>query len=160
MRLIVVVALGLCVGVAPAASQNIPKQLQEGGPEAAIKQRQNNWTIGVAGGNMDGTYLRFADEIGKVLDDGDELRVLPTISRGAAGNLQDLIYLHGIDVAFTQSDVFEHFRNKIPNLENRVHYIIRLPVAELHVTARADIRTLESLRGQKVVFGRPAAHRH
>jgi len=157
MRLIVVVALGLCVGVAPAASQNIPKQLQEGGPEAAIKQRQNNWTIGVAGGNMDGTYLRFADEIGKVLDDGDELRVLPTISRGAAGNLQDLIYLHGIDVAFTQSDVFEHFRNKIPNLENRVHYIIRLPVAELHVTARADIRTLESLRGQKVVFGPPGS---
>jgi uncharacterized protein len=153
MRLIVLVALALGVGLAPAASQTIPKSLQDGGPEEVIKQRQNNWTIGVAGGNMDGTYLRFADEIGKVLDDGDELRVLPTISRGAAANLQDLIYLRGIDVSFTQSDVFEHFRNKIPNLENRVHYIIRLPVAELHVTARADIRTLESLRGQKVVFG-------
>src|SRR5262249_32262080 len=106
MRPIVVVALGLWIGVIPAASQNIPKSLQEGGPEEIIRQRQNNWTVGVAGGNMDGTYLRFADEIGKVLDDGDELRVLPTISRGAAGNLQDLIYLRGIDVAFTQSDVF------------------------------------------------------
>src|SRR5262245_65131052 len=65
MRRIVVMALGLWMGIAPAASQTIPKQLQEGGPEAAIKQRQNNWTIGVAGGNMDGTYLRFADEVGK-----------------------------------------------------------------------------------------------
>jgi TRAP-type uncharacterized transport system substrate-binding protein len=159
MRLIVMVALGLWMGVAPAASQNIPKSLQDSGPEDLIKQRQNNWTVGVAGGNMDGTYLRFADELGKVLDDGDELRVLPTISRGAAANLQDLLYLRGIDVAFTQSDVFEYFRTqrKIPNLENRVHYIVRLPVAELHVTARADIKTLESLRGQKVVFGPPGS---
>ncbi len=152
-------ALGLWVGVATVAGQTIPKSLQEGGPEEVLRQRQNNWTVGIAGGNMDGTYLRFADEIGKVLDDGDELRVLPIISRGAAANLQDLLYLRGIDVAFTQSDVFEYFRTqrKTPNLETRVQYIIRLPVAELHVTARADIHTLEDLRGQKVVFGPPGS---
>jgi TRAP-type uncharacterized transport system substrate-binding protein len=152
-------AFGLWVGSAAVVGQTIPKSLQEGGPEETLKQRQNNWTVGVAGGNMDGTYLRFADELGKVLDDGDELRVLPTISRGAAANLQDLLYLRGIDVAFTQSDVFEYFRTqrKTPNLETRVQYIIRLPVAELHVTARADIRTLEDLRGQKVVFGPPGS---
>jgi TRAP-type uncharacterized transport system substrate-binding protein len=150
---------GLWVGTAAVVGQTIPKSLQEGGPEEMLKQRQNNWTVGIAGGNMDGTYLRFADELGKVLDDGDELRVLPTISRGAAANLQDLLYLRGIDVAFTQSDVFEFFRTqrKTPNLDTRVQYIIRLPVAELHVTARADIRTLEDLRGQKVVFGPPGS---
>ncbi|HMA74590.1 MAG TPA: hypothetical protein VKP67_24335 [Xanthobacteraceae bacterium] len=148
-------AFGLWLGTVPVRSQNIPKSLQDGGPEDVLKQRQNNWTVGIAGGNMDGTYLRFADELGKVLDDGDELRVLPIISRGAAANLQDLLYLRGIDVAFTQSDVFEYFRTqrKIPNLETRVHYIVRFAVAELHVTARADIKTLEDLRGQKVVFG-------
>src|SRR5215468_9978075 len=137
-------AFGLWVGVVPVGSQTVPKSLQEGGPEDILKQRQNNWTVGIAGGNMDGTYLRFADELGKVLDDGDELRVLPIISRGAAANLQDLLYLRGIDIAFTQSDVFEYFRTqrKIPNLDTRVQYIIRLPLAELHVTARADIHTL------------------
>jgi len=152
-------AFGLWAGTTAVVGQTIPKSLQEGGPEEILKQRQNNWTVGVAGGNMDGTYLRFADELGKVLDDGDELRVLPIISRGAAANLQDLLYLRGIDVAFTQSDVFEYFRTqrKTPNLETRVQYIIRLPVAELHVTARADIRTLEDLRGQKVVFGPPGS---
>jgi len=152
-------AFGLWVGIAAVVGQTIPKSLQEGGPEDILRQRQNNWTVGVAGGNMDGTYLRFADEIGKVLDDGDELRVLPIISRGAAANLQDLLYLRGIDVAFTQSDVFEYFRTqrKTPHLETRVQYIIRLPVAELHVVARADIHTLEDLRGQKVVFGPPGS---
>ncbi len=152
-------AFGLSDGTARAVAQAIPKTLQEGGPEEVLKQRLNNWTVGIAGGNMDGTYLRFADELGKVLDDGDALRVIPFISRGAAANLQDLLYLHGTDVAFTQSDVFEYFRTqrKTPNLESRVQYIIRLPVAELHVTARADIRTLEDLRGQKVVFGPPGS---
>jgi TRAP-type uncharacterized transport system substrate-binding protein len=152
-------AFGLWVGSATVVAQTVPKSLQETGPEETIKQRQNNWTVGVAGGNMDGTYLRFADELGKVLDDGDELRVLPIISRGAAANLQDLLYLRGIDVAFTQSDVFEYFRTqrKTPNLDTRVQYIVRLPVAELHVTARADIHTLEDLRGQKVVFGPPGS---
>jgi TRAP-type uncharacterized transport system substrate-binding protein len=152
-------AFGLSVSIAQVGGQTIPKSLQEGGPEEAIKQRQNNWTIGLAGGAFDGTYLRFADEIGKVLDDGDELRVLPIISHGAAANLQDLLYLRGVDIAFTQSDVFEYFRTqrKTPHLEDRIRYIIRLPVAELHVTARADIKTLEDLRGQKVVFGPPGA---
>jgi TRAP-type uncharacterized transport system substrate-binding protein len=150
-------AFGFLAGTAPVGGQTIPlpKSLQEGGSEEALKQRLNQWSVGVAGGTMDSSYLRFADELGRVLDDGDELRVLPIVSRGAASNLQDLLYLRGVDVAITQSDVFEYFRTerKTPNLENRVHYIMRLPVSELHVTARADIRTIEDLRGKKVAFG-------
>ncbi len=150
-------AFGLSVGIAVVVGQTIPKSLQEGGPEEVIKQRENNWTVGVAGGLMDGTYLRWADEIGKVLDDGDQLRVLPTITRGAASNLDDLLYLRGIDVAFTQSDVFEYFRTerKTPHLEDRIRYIIRLPVAEFHILVRAEIKTLEDLRGKKIIFGPP-----
>jgi hypothetical protein len=148
---------GWWAGIARVDSQTFPKTIQEGGSEDSIKQRQNQWTVNVVGGAMDGTYLRFADDLGKALDDGDEMRLLVLISRGAAANLQDLLYLRGIDVAFTQSDVLEYFRTqrKVPNIENRIQYVIRLPAAELHVTARADIRTLEDLRGQKVVFGGP-----
>jgi TRAP-type uncharacterized transport system substrate-binding protein len=148
-------AIGLCTGAATVHGQLLPKELQEVNSEDAVKQRQNQWTVFLAGGPVDGTYLRFADEIGRALDDGDEMRVTPLVSRGAASNLQDLLYLRGVDAAFTQSDVLEYFRTqrKIPNLETRVHYIVRLPVAELHVTARADVRTIEDLRGKKVAFG-------
>jgi hypothetical protein len=64
-------------------------------------------------------------------------------------------YLRGVDLAVTQSDVFEYFRTerKTPNLQNRVHYILRLPIAELHILAKTDIRSLEELRGKKVNFG-------
>jgi TRAP-type uncharacterized transport system substrate-binding protein len=141
--------------IAPAQAQQIPKSLQEGGSESALKQRKNNWTVGVAGGLLSGTYMTFADELAQVLDDGDNLRVLPIVTYGAASNLDDLLYLRNVDVAVTQSDVFEYFRTqrKTANLDSRVHYILRLPVSEMHVLAKTEVKSLADLRGKKVNFG-------
>jgi hypothetical protein len=90
----------------------------------------------------------------QVLDDGDNLRVLPIVTYGAASNLDDLLYLRGVDVAITQSDVFEYFRTqrKTANLEGRIHYIMRLPISELHLLAKTAIKSIEDLRGKKVNF--------
>ncbi len=138
-----------------ARAQTVPKSLEEGGPDAAMKARKNNWTVGVAGGQLSGTYMTFANELAEVLDEGDNLRVLPIVTYGAASNLDDLLYLRNVDIAVTQADVFEYFRTqrKISNLEHRVNYVIRLPVSEMHVLARSDIRSIEDLRGKKVSFG-------
>jgi uncharacterized protein len=141
--------------VGTARAQTVPRSLEEGGTDAAMKVRKNNWTVGVAGGQLSGTYMTFANELAEVLDDGDNLRVIPIVTYGAASNLDDLLYLRNIDVAVTQADIFEYFRTqrKISNLESRVNYIIRLPVSEMHVLARTDIRSIEDLRGKKVSFG-------
>ena len=138
-----------------AAAQPIPKPLEEGGAENALRARKNQWTVGVAGGQLSGTYMIFADELAQVLNDGDNLRILPTVTYGAVSNVDDLLYLQGVDVAVTQVDVFEHFRTqrKTPNLENRVNYILRLPVSEMHVLARNEVHSIEDLRGKKVSFG-------
>jgi TRAP-type uncharacterized transport system substrate-binding protein len=138
-----------------AHAQAIPKSLEEGGAENALKTRRNAWTVGVAGGILSGTYMTFAAELAEVLDDGDNLRVLPIATYGAASNLDDLLYLRGVDVAVTQSDVFEYFQTqrKIAGLQNRVHYIIRLPISEVHILAKRNIRSIEDLRGKKVNFG-------
>jgi TRAP-type uncharacterized transport system substrate-binding protein len=137
------------------AAQVIPKSIQEGGSDAALRERKNAWTVGIAGGLLSGTYMRFVDEMASALNDGDNLRILPVVSYGAASNLDDLLYLRGIDAAVTQSDVFEYFRTqrKTPNLDSRVQYIIRLPIAELHILARNEVQSLEDLRGKKVNFG-------
>ncbi len=150
------IALGPTVPT-PAHAQAIPKSLETGGTDAAVRERKNQWTVGVAGGLLSGTNMTFADELAKVLDDGDNLRILPVVTYGAASNLEDLLYLRGIDAAVTQSDVFEFFRTqrKINNLESRINYIIRLPTAELHVIARTDINSIADLRGKKVNFGKP-----
>jgi TRAP-type uncharacterized transport system substrate-binding protein len=99
--------------------------------------------------------MTFADELGQVLDDGDNLRVVPIVTYGAASNLDDLLYLRGVDIAVTQADVFEYFRTqrKVSNLDTRIHYIVRLPVSELHVLAREDVKSITDLQGKKVSFG-------
>jgi TRAP-type uncharacterized transport system substrate-binding protein len=141
--------------VAPAHAQTVPKSLERGGTDAALKQRTNAWTVGVAGGQRSGTYMTLADELAQVLDDGDNLRVIPIVTYGAASNLDDLLYLRHVDAVMTQSDIFEYFRTqrRTPNLENRIHYIIRLPVSEMHLLTRTDIKSIEDLRGKKVSFG-------
>jgi TRAP-type uncharacterized transport system substrate-binding protein len=141
--------------VETARAQTVPKALEEGGSDATMKLRKNNWSVGVAGGQLSGTYMTFANELAEVLDDGDNLRVIPIVTYGAASNLDDLLYLRNVDVAVTQADVFEYFRTqrKIANLASRVNYIIRLPVSEMHVLARADVTSIENLRGKKVSFG-------
>jgi TRAP-type uncharacterized transport system substrate-binding protein len=139
----------------PAYAQAIPKSLETVGTDADVRNRKNMWTVGVAGGLLSGSYMTFADELAQVLDDGDNLRILPVVTYGAASNLEDLLYLRGVDVAMTQSDVFEYFRTqrKISNLESRINYVIRLPTAEMHVLARNDVNSLADLRGKKVNFG-------
>ena len=138
-----------------AHAQAVPKSIQEGGAENTLKMRRNNWTVGVAGGQLSGTYMTFANELAEVLDDGDNLRILPIVSYGAASNLDDLLYLRGVDVAVTQSDVFEYFQThrKTSGLQHRIHYIIRLPISEVHILAKRNIRSIEDLRGKKVNFG-------
>jgi TRAP-type uncharacterized transport system substrate-binding protein len=113
-----VVALISLLQIDVAHAQAIPKSIQQGGNEYAIRERKNAWTVGIAGGLIDGTYMRFADELAKVLDDGDNLRILPIVSYGAASNLDDLLYLRGVDLAVTQSDVFEYFRTERKTTES------------------------------------------
>src|SRR5215472_14592574 len=126
---------GVSVSTVPAAAQAIPKSMEDPGPEAELRERKNMWTVGVAGGLFEGTFMRFAEEIRKVLDDGDEMRVLPISSRGVMTNLEDLLYLRGVDIAVTQADVFEFFRTvrKTPHLDTRINYILRFPAAEVQI---------------------------
>ena len=93
--------------LATANAQAVPKSLEEGGTDAALRVRKNTWTLGVAGGQLSGTYMTFANELAEVLDDGDNLRILPIVTYGAASNMDDLLYLKNVDVAVTQSDVFD-----------------------------------------------------
>ena len=137
------------------SAQVVPKSISAGGSDAALREQKNAGTVGIVGGLFSGTYMRLVDDMASALNDGDKLRILPIVSYGAAGNLDDLLYLHGVDVAITQSDVFEYFQTvrKTPNLDRRVQYIIRLPISELHILARDDVQSLEDLRGKKVNFG-------
>lgn len=117
-------------------------------------QESNEWTVGIAGGLLEGTNIRFAAEMAKVLDDRPNLRVLPIVTYGALGNVEDLLYLKGVDVTITSADVLdEYLRNgTLAHIKDRVRFICRFYINEVHVYVRPEIKTLEDLAGKKVSF--------
>jgi len=123
--------------------------------EEQLRQSRNEWTIGLGAGPLGSLELRLSSDLQSSLNDGDRLRLLPIITPGALSNVDDLLYLRGMDVALTQADVFEYFRTErgIPDLRQRVQYITRLHNAELHIIASRSIRHFEELRGKRVSFG-------
>ncbi len=137
---------------APHAAAPARQAAQVG--ESSNVARANEWTVGLAGGLLEGTFIRFAAEIAKVLDDGPNLRVLPVVSYGAVGNVEDLLYLKGIDVAITQADVLETFKaeGRGANIGERVHYVARFFLNDVHIYARPEIKSLADLAGKKVGF--------
>src|SRR3984893_18836253 len=50
--------------------------------EAAIRDRLNASTIGLAGGLLEGAPIHFATEIARVVNDGGFVHVLPILNRG------------------------------------------------------------------------------
>jgi len=122
--------------------------------EGTKAARINNWTVGIAAGQLEGSFIRFAAELAKAFDDGDNLRILPTVTYGASENIADLLYLKGVDIAITHADVFDFYKKsgEARNLEQRINYISQMHNTEFYVLARSDISSLQDLAGKKVGF--------
>jgi TRAP-type uncharacterized transport system substrate-binding protein len=122
--------------------------------EGGKVQESNEWTVGIAGGLLEGTNIRFASEMAKVLDERPKLRVLPMVTYGALGNVEDLLDLKGVDVAITSADVLEEFIRKgtLAHIKERIRFVCKFYINEVHVYVRPEIRTLEDLAGKKVSF--------
>lgn len=59
--------------------------------------RMNEWSLGFAAGLLEGTFIRFAAEMARALNDGDEMRIMPIVSPGANDNIKYLLYVKGVD---------------------------------------------------------------
>src|SRR5712672_2094240 len=165
LGLVVSLFLILVVGTRPSEAQTGPASWAvaeaRGAPTAAAAGEQsraadvNNWTVGIAGGFFEGTFIRFAVELGKRLDDGENLRILPIVSYGGNENINDLLYLKGVDIAITYTDTFELYKKsgRVRNIEQRINYISELLLGELYVFARPEITTLKDLESKKVSLG-------
>jgi TRAP-type uncharacterized transport system substrate-binding protein len=126
------------------------------------KQRINAWTVGLAAGRIEGAPLLFASEFARVLDDGDNLRVLPIVTRGPFDNVYDLLYLRGVDAAIVYGDVLDYFKNKpeFAGAWQHINYLLSLFPSEVHVFVRPEINSLQDLTGKVVNFNTPGTAAH
>ena len=116
------------------------------------KEKMNAWTVGLAGGLLEGAPLRLAAEMARVVDDGPNLHVLPIVTRGATENLNSLLYLRGVDTAIINSDALEEYKVQVPEIRRRITYLLNLFPSELHIFVRPEIESLQDLAGKKVNF--------
>jgi hypothetical protein len=130
-------------------------RVMRGEPRTAAIETLNSWTVGLAGGQLEGAPIRFATELARVVDDGDNLHVLPIVTRGPMENVEDLLYLKGVDLAVMNSDSLEQFKTLVPNIQQRITYLLSLFPSELHIFVRPEINSLEDLKGEKVNFNTP-----
>ena len=130
--------------------------------EKAIRERANAGTVTLITGGIDGvsnTYQQLASDLASVLDVKSELRVLPIIGYGSLQNIEDLLYLKGIDVGMVHSDVMRHMEQKqvLPGARNRLKYVTKLYDEQLHVLANTKFTDVRQLNGQTVIVGRPGS---
>jgi len=104
-------------------------------------EQPNENTIGLISGspNSDDTYLQIAYDLADVLNDGDNLRILPIAGIGGPKNIRDVRYLRGIDIGLTQTNILNNFRRsneRMGQADNKIVYITRLFTEEVHLVAR------------------------
>jgi len=163
MHGIIRVAVGVVFAVLAggvSAQQNAPVQ-----PRSALPERDalNANTVTVITAPIGGPMSIMGSDMAAVLDDGDNLRVLPILGKGSAQNLVDIIRLKNIDMGFVTADALEFVKTEfnMPDVAKRVRYIAPLFHNDIHIVARQEIRTLQDLNGKRVFaersIGLPAA---
>jgi TRAP-type uncharacterized transport system substrate-binding protein len=153
-RVLVVLGTLLWCNSSIAQSHNVSNRSSSSAAnsDAEIRERVNASTIGLAGGLLEGAPIRFATEIARVVNDGGVTHVLPVVTRGPTENVNDLLYLKGIDVAIINSDSLEEYKSQVPQIQQRITYLLSLFPSELHIFVRPEIKSLADLAGKKVNF--------
>jgi TRAP transporter TAXI family solute receptor len=137
----------------------VPAQAQKAANRYEEKKRQtNDIAVTIVTSGLTCTCARFAEDIRNVVNDlrPDGLRVLPVSGVGGLQNLQDVLFLKGIDMGVVDEDNLILLKKRDPqlyaNIDQSVQYITKLYNSEFHVLARNGIKSYDDLRGKKVSF--------
>jgi uncharacterized protein len=118
-------------------------------------EQVNSNTVAIISGSpsSDDTYLQIAYDLAAVLNDSDNLRILPVVGIGGPQNIRDVRSLKGIDIGLTQTSILNNFRRsneQLGSFDNKIVYIAKLFNEETHIVVRSGINSLDQLQGQKV----------
>jgi TRAP transporter TAXI family solute receptor len=122
-----------------------------------VVDRLNANTVTLMSGTIGGTYVQFGADLASVLDNGDELRVLPIVGRGSVQSVADILFLKGVDIGIVRSDTLDYLEQKgiASNIKKQFTYITKLYLEEMHVVARKSIHSVRDLEGKTVAVDLP-----
>lgn len=128
---------------------------QNAGSVKQTMDRINLATITIVGGDINSTSARLVYDMGAVLNDGDERRVLPVLGLDAVQTVSDVLHLKGVDLGLVHEDALDAIgdTNAIPNIKNRLEHITRLSHDNIYVIAAISFESINQLAGRTVNFG-------
>src|SRR5215469_16688082 len=118
------------------------------------KMKVNANTVSIIAGSPEDTYLDITHDLAVVLND-ENLRILPIVGMGGAQNIRDVLYLRGVDIGITTTQMLRYFASTgelSRSLDQQLTYITRLYPEEMHVVASRNIKSIQDLAGKKVNF--------
>src|ERR1700684_3792820 len=123
----------------------------------ATKQALNQNTVTLITGTIGGTYVQFGADLASVLDDGNNLRVLPIVGRGSVQSVADILFLQGVDIGIVRADTLDYLERKgfAKDIKKQFTYITKLYNEEMQVIAPKSIQTLRDLQGKTVSVDLP-----
>jgi uncharacterized protein len=158
MRLRVVLAFLLLlssVSVPGSAQTVLPREKAVNTARELMRQKMNENLLILMCGSLGAPYIQLGHDISVVVNDGDNLRVIPAVSDGALTNVRDVLFLRGVDLGITTVQILNDLKasgENGPNLDRQISYIAPLSVDTLHILARPGINTIADLEGKKVNF--------
>jgi uncharacterized protein len=146
-------ALALLELAIPSHAQFQPKR-EKSRDMAEIADRMNANTVTIVTGNPGLIYAELGVDLAAVLNNDNELRILPITSQGGIQNVRDVRFLKGVDLGFTAANYLAYVRRsgEIPDVTDKIVYIARISIDLVNIVTHSNITTLEQLRGQKVNF--------
>ncbi len=121
------------------------------------RDKLNANTITVMTGTIGGTYVQFGADLASVLDEGDQIRVLPIVGRGSVQSIADILFLKGVDLGIMRADTLDYLERKgfTGNIRGQFAYITKLYNEEMHVVAKTSVKSLADLNGKRVAVDLP-----
>jgi TRAP transporter TAXI family solute receptor len=124
---------------------------------AATKQALNENTVTCITGTIGGTYVQVGADLASVLDDGNNLRVLPIVGRGSVQSVADILFLQGVDIGIVRGDTLDYLERKgfAKDIKKQFTYITKLYNEEMQVIAPKSVHSLRDLEGKTVSVDLP-----
>jgi TRAP transporter TAXI family solute receptor len=128
---------------------------------ADLGERLNKGTLVIISGGLQSTDLAITHQLSDVLDDGDDLRIVPMVGAGGSRNIRDVRFMKGIDLGITQTSLLARLRQsgEIGPLDDKIVYLAKLFNEELHIVVRADsgLASIDDLKDRTVSLGEPGS---
>ncbi len=147
--------LGGLVGIVVALMWSVTTVQAQ--PAEQLRRDANAGTVRVLAAGVDTAHMLH--ELAATLNKTGSLRILPILGDGGVQNVNDILYLRGIDMGLVRFDMLDLMRaqNTYGSIEKRIRYVAKLFDEEIHLIARGSIESIRQLAGRRVNYGDPGS---